>query len=134
MKKKWIEYLSEEGSFWEFFVNDSYQEKEEDCVSNTGEYAIMKRVMNTIDLVEVSITPAARIVDDAKSQIGRTNLYYIALSLINGDDWFCISNKSYSKEEIIKISIFFIGLNKKQAERVWISKKLGNINTDRLDR
>ena len=108
MKKKWIEYLSEEGSFWEFFVNDSYQEKEEDCVSNTGEYAIMKRVMNTIDLVEVSIIPAARIVDDAKSQIGRTNLYYIALSLINGDDWFCISNKSYSKEEIIKISIFLL--------------------------
>ena len=60
------------------------------------------------------------------------NLFHIKLSLINGDQWFALSKYKFKKEEAIKLASLFIGLTKHQAERVWISKKLGDLNTNIL--
>ena len=134
MEKKWIEYATENGETWELFVDVDYSEKEEDSLSKDGSIAVMRRQMGTTDQVCITIIPSARIVDDVKNQIGRDKLYYLKLSLLNSDDWYCISDKAYSKEDILKISNLFIGLNKQQAKRVWEAKKMGNISTDRLER
>lgn len=134
MEKKWIEYATENGETWELFVDVDYSEKEEDSISKDGSIAVMRRQMGTTDQVCITIIPSARIVDDVKNQIGRDKLYYLKLSLLNSDDWYCISDKAYSKEDILKISNLFIGLNKQQAKRVWEAKKMGNISTDRLER
>lgn len=134
MKKKWIEYSTENGEIWQLFVDADYSEKEEDRISKNGNIAVMRRQMGTTDQVCITIIPSARIIDNVKKQIGRDRLYYLKLSLLNGDDWYCISDKAHAKEDIIKMSNLFIGLNKQQAKRVWEAKKLGNVSTDRLER
>ena len=127
MKKKWIEYHSEDGDIWELLVDTSYVENENDKISDFGNHAVLRKVSSPADYVVVSILPSARIVDDVKNQIGKEKLFYIKLHLMNEDDWFCISEKSYTKNEIIKISNLFIGINKLQAEKIWNLKKLGKL-------
>ena len=74
--------------------------------------------MPAIDKVQVTIIPAARIVDKVKGQVAGEKLFHLKLSLINGDDWFAISQQAFSKEEILQCASLFVGLNKFQAERV----------------
>jgi hypothetical protein len=134
MKKKWIEYHSEEGEIWEILkdVSDS-SENGHDLVSQYGNHAVLRKEMATTDFVQVTLVPAARIVDDVKGQIGREKEFYIRLDLLN-EDWFSFSNRSFEKEEALKLSSYFVGMTKKQAERIWKAKKLGGSNTFRLER
>jgi len=127
-KMKWIEYFSENGDLWQLFVEDDYQETQADTLAHNGNEAVTRTKMPTIDKVQVTIIPAARIVDKVKGQVAKEKL-----SLINGDDWFAISQQAFSKEEILQYVSLFVGLNKFQAERVWKSKKLGEVNTIRLE-
>lgn len=132
-KMKWIEYFSENGDLWQLFVEDDYQETQADTLAHNGNEAVTRREMPAIDKVQVTIIPAARIVDKVKGQVAKEKLFHLKLSLINGDDWFTISQKAFSKEEILQYASLFVGLNKFQAERVWKSKKLGEVNTIRLE-
>ena len=132
-KMKWIEYFSENGDLWQLFVEDDYQETQADTLAHNGNEAVTRREMPAIDKVQVTIIPAARIVDKVKGQVAGEKLFHLKLSLINGDDWFAISQQAFSKEEILQYASLFVGLNKFQAERVWKSKKLGEVNTIRLE-
>ena len=132
-KMKWIEYFSENGDLWQLFVEDDYQETQADTLAHNGNEAVTRTEMPAIDKVQVTIIPAARIVDKVKGQVAREKLFHLKLSLINGDDWFAISQQAFSKEEILQYASLFVGLNKFQAERVWKSKKLGEVNTIRLE-
>jgi hypothetical protein len=134
MKKEWREFHSENGEIWELLVDHSEPYLEKDMISKTGNHAVLKRNMISADYIITSIIPAARIVDDVTQKIGREKLFYLKIDLMNGEDWFCMSNVSFEKEEIVKLANFFIGLNKTQAERVWKAKKLGEISTFRLDK
>lgn len=130
---KWIEYHSEEGEIWEVFKTTlDENEDEKDLVSQKNNYAIYRKEMLSVDFIKTSIIPAARIVDDVSGKVGREKEFYIKLELMN-EDWFCFSNRTFQKEEVIKLTGYFIGLNKKQAERVWKAKKLGKMNTYRLE-
>lgn len=131
--KKWIEYSTENGEMWELFVDNEYFEKEEDKLSKSGDFAIMRRQMESTDFIVTTIIPAARIVDHVKKQIGRDKFYYLKLSLLNDDSWYCISSKKYEKEDIKKLLDLFIGTTKQQAERIWKAKKLGDFCTNRLE-
>ncbi|MDO4881569.1 MAG: hypothetical protein Q3983_09830 [Capnocytophaga sp.] len=130
---KWIEYFSEKGDVWQLFVEDNYEETQADTIAHNGNEAVMRFEMPTTDKVQVTIIPAARTVDKIKGQVGNEKHFYLKLSLINGDDWFAISQQAFSKEEILQYASLFVGLNKFQAERVWKSKKLGEVNTIRLE-
>ena len=132
-KMKWIEYFSENGDLWQLFVEDDYQERQADTLAHNGNEAVTRREMPAIDKVQVTIIPAARIVDKVKGQVAGEKLFHLKLSIINGDDWFAISQQAFSKEEILQYASLFVGLNKFQAERVWKSKKLGEVNTIRLE-
>ena len=132
-KMKWIEYFSENGDLWQLFVEDDYQETQADTLAHNGNEAVTRREMPTIDKVQVTIIPAARIVDKVKGQVAKEKLFHLKLTLINGDNWFAISQQAFSKEEILQYASLFVGLNKFQAERVWKSKKLGEVNTIRLE-
>ena len=132
-KMKWIEYFSENGDLWQLFVEDDYQETQADTLAHNGNEAVTRREMPAIDKVQVTIIPAARIVNKVKGQVAKEKLFHLKLSLINGDNWFAISQQAFSKEEILQYASLFVGLNKFQAERVWKSKKLGEVNTIRLE-
>ena len=132
-KMKWIEYFSENGDLWQLFVEDDYQETQADTLAHNSNEAVTRREMPAIDKVQVTIIPAARIVDKVKGQVAGEKLFHLKLSIINGDDWFAISQQAFSKEEILQYASLFVGLNKFQAERVWKSKKLGEVNTIRLE-
>ena len=132
-KMKWIEYFSENGDLWQLFVEDDYQETQADTLAHNGNEAVTRREMPAIDKVQVTIIPASRIVDKVKGQVAKEKLFHLKLSLINGDNWFAISQQTFSKEEILQYASLFVGLNKFQAERVWKSKKLGEVNTIRLE-
>ncbi len=134
MKKEWREFHSENGEIWELLINHSEPHSELDMISKTGNHAVLKRNMSSTDYVTTSIIPAARIVDDVTQKLGKQKLFYLKIDLMNGDNWFCMSNICFAKEEIVKLANLFIGLNKMQAERVWKAKKLGEINTFRLDK
>ncbi len=99
-KMKWIEYFSENGDLWQLFVEDDYQETQADTLAHNGNEAVTRREMPAIDKVQVTIIPAARIVDKVKGQVAGEKLFHLKLSLINGDDWFAISQQAFSKEEI----------------------------------
>ena len=59
------------------------------------------------------------------------NLKRIIHKITNWKDVTAVKYK-FKKEEAIKLASLFIGLTKHQAERVWISKKLGDLNTNIL--
>ena len=65
-KMKWIEYFSENGDLWQLFVEDDYQETQADTLAHNGNEAVTRREMPAIDKVQVTIIPAARIVDKVK--------------------------------------------------------------------
>ena len=90
-KMKWIEYFSENGDLWQLFVEDDYQERQADTLAHNGNEAVTRREMPAIDKVQVTIIPAARIVDKVKGQVAGEKLFHLKLSIINGDDWFAIS-------------------------------------------
>lgn len=134
MKKKWIEYSTEIGERWEFLKNITDIDNDNDSISSlSGNRAVYKKVMQPTDIVVVSIIPSERIIDDVTNQRGKDKQYYLMLELLN-DEWFCLSQNSYIKEEIIKLSTLFVGLNKVQAEKLWNMKKMGDINTCRLEK
>ncbi|MBO9690463.1 hypothetical protein [Chryseobacterium sp.] len=133
MRKEWREYHSENGEIWEILADTNDNEKKEDLISRSGSNAIMRKYMKTLDYIQVTIIPCARIIDDIKKREGKEKYFRLKISLLNGEDWFGISNSFFDKEEIEKLANMFIGLTKRQAERIWIAKKLGNFNTNRLD-
>ncbi|MCW1961470.1 hypothetical protein [Chryseobacterium viscerum] len=133
MRKEWREYHSENGEIWEIFADTNDNEKKEDLISRSGSNAIMRKYMKTLDYIQVTIIPCARIIDDIKKREGKEKYFRLKINLLNGEDWFGISSNFFDKEEIEKLSNMFIGLTKRQAERIWIAKKLGNFNTNRLD-
>lgn len=90
-KMKWIEYFLENGDLWQLFVEDDYQERQADTLAHNGNEAVTRREMPAIDKVQVTIIPAARIVDKVKGQVAGEKLFHLKLSIINGDDWFAIS-------------------------------------------
>jgi len=134
MKKTWIEYHSENGEIWEILKDaSSLTEDESDLISKNSNHAVLRKEMATTDFVQVALVPAARVVDDVKGQIGRDKEFYIRLELLN-EDWFSFSNRAFDKEEALKLTSYFVGMTKAQAERIWKAKKLGDANTVRLDR
>lgn len=133
MKKKWVEYHTEEGEIWEILKDVSEQENDSDSISQSGNYAVLRKEMVAADIVQVTLVPAARIVDDVKGQIGRQKEFYIRLDLLN-EDWFSLSTRSFEKDEALKLVSYFAGMNKTQSERIWRAKKLGPANTNRLER
>jgi len=133
MRKEWREYHSENGEIWEIFADSNDSEKAEDLISKSGNSAVMRKYMKTLDYVQVTIIPCARIIDDIKKREGKEMYFRLKINLLNDDDWFGLSTRFFDKEEILKLVNMFIGLTKKQAERVWIAKKLGNFNTNRFD-
>ncbi|WP_281322088.1 hypothetical protein [Flavobacterium aestivum] len=135
IKKIWRNYDTEElGEAWEIFSDFDITEKEEDTISKSGVHCIMKyEDCISLDYVITSLIPAARIGNTNKKEVLK-NFFYIKLELMNGDDWFCFSNQRYEKEEALKFVSLFTGLNKNQAERVWKSKRLGEMNTYRLEK
>ena len=112
-KMKWIEYFSENGDLWQLFVKDDYQETQADTLAHNGNEAVTRREMPAIDKVQVTIISAARIVDKVKRQVAGEKLFHLKV--------------------ILQYASLFVGLNKFQAERVWKSKKLGEVNTIRLE-
>ncbi|HCN51479.1 MAG TPA: hypothetical protein DIT10_20735 [Chryseobacterium sp.] len=133
MRKEWREYHSENGEVWEIFANTSDHEHPEDLISNSGNHAIMRKYMETSDYVQVTIIPCARITDGITKREGKENYFRLKINLLNDEPWFGISGNFFDKEEILKLASLFTGLTQKQAERVWLTKKLGNFNTNRLD-
>lgn len=133
MNKKWIEYSTEDGERWEIFKDITDIDDDSDYISLLGNRAVYKKTMLPTDVVMVCIVPSERIVDNMTKQIIKKNLYHLMLRLLN-DTWFCLSINSYSKEEVVQLSNLFVGLNKTQAERVWKAKKLGELNTYRIDK
>ncbi len=133
MKKKWVEYHTEEGEIWEILKDVSEQENDSDSISQSGNYAVLRKEMVAADIVQVTLVPAARIVDDVKGQIGRQKEFYIRLDLLN-EGWFSLSTRSFEKDEALKLVSYFAGMNKTQSERIWRAKKLGPANTNRLER
>ena len=132
MEKKWIICTTEElGERWEVLADEKEKNNPNFLISKKGNSAIMKFVYDTTDYVLVTILPAAKI-KELKKDCTEKDLFHIKLSLINGDQWFALSKYKFKKEEAIKLASLFIGLTKHQAERVWISKKLGDLNTNIL--
>ena len=137
--KEWREYMSEEGDSWTILTDSETTETTTDMISVDGNEAVQCLTYQTADYVVVSILPKARV-----QRFKRHNppyyepydktLFYLKLELMNGDDWFCLTAKHYGKDEVMKLASLFVGLNKQQAERVWTSKKLGKINTSRIDK
>ena len=132
MKKIWINCDTDDyGECWEVLANadkvDNYD------VSCDGNRAVMKFVYETSDYVVVSILPDAR-KGHLEKEYRDTKRFYIKLSLMNGDPWFALSKQYYSKEEAMKFAELFTGLTKKQAMRVWQSKKLGAMETNVLEK
>ena len=136
MEKKWICCTTEElGESWEVLADEKEKNNPNFLISKKGNSAIMKFVYDTTDYVLVTILPAAKIKElkkELKKDCTDKALFHIKLSLINGDQWFALSKYKFKKEEAIKLASLFIGLTKHQAERVWISKKLGDLNTNIL--
>ena len=136
MEKKWICCTTEElGESWEVLADEKEKNNPNFLISKKGNRAIMKFVYDTTDYVLVTILPAAKIKEskkELKKDCTDKDLFHIKLSLINGDQWFALSKYKFKKEEAIKLASLFIGLTKHQAERVWISKKLGDLNTNIL--
>ena len=131
MEKKWICCTTEElGERWEVLTDEKEKNNPNFLISKKGNRAIMKFFYDTT-YVLVTILPAAKIKELKKDCIEK-DLFHIKLSLINGDQWFALSKYKFKKEEAIKLASLFIGLTKHQAERVWISKKLGDLNTNIL--
>lgn len=133
MRKEWREYHSESGEVWEILVNTADHEHPEDLISNSGSHAIMRKYMETSDYVQVTIIPCARITDGITKREGKEKYFRLKINLLNGEPWFGISGNFFDKEEVLKLASLFTGLTQKQAERVWISKGLGNFNTNRLN-
>ncbi|MFK7785505.1 MAG: hypothetical protein AB8B56_10330 [Crocinitomicaceae bacterium] len=70
--KKWIEYQSENGETWGILKDASdLPENESDSISQNGNHAVFRKEMATTDYVQVTLVPAARVIDDVKGQIGR---------------------------------------------------------------
>ncbi len=133
MKKEWREYHSESGEVWEILANTTDDEQTEDLISKSGSDAVMRKYMKTLDYVQVTVIPCARIMDDIPKREGKGKYFRLKISLLDGEQWFGISNNFFDKEEISRLANMFIGLTQKQAERVWIAKKLGDFNTNRLE-
>ena len=76
-KMKWIEYFSENGDLWQLFVEDDYQETQADTLAHNGNEAVTRREMPAIDKVQVTIIPAARIVDKVKGQVAGEKLLFV---------------------------------------------------------
>ncbi|MGM5629622.1 hypothetical protein O2K51_01870 [Apibacter raozihei] len=134
MKKEWREYHSEEGEIWKILSEAEVKEKSQDLVSKSGKPAVLRKVMKTTDYIVTCTIPAARIIDDVKNKIGMETYFHLKISLINDDNWYGISNRHFKKEEILELVNLFTGTTKLQAERIWKSKKLGMLNTNRLER
>lgn len=131
--KKWIEFHTENGEIWELFKNIDEKDQEKDQISISGDLAVYRKEMLTADLVSVSVIPAARIIDDVTQRKGEENRFYLKIESLK-ENWFCFSRKNYTKDEIMKLVDMFTGMNKNQAERIWKAKKLGKLNTYRLDK
>ena len=132
IKKEWRDYSSENGENWQILANSDEAETEADLKSETGQNAIMGFNYQASDFVAVTIISASKYRDSKQENDPLLkNRFYLYLYLLNGDQWFCLSKDNFDKENILLLANIFVGTNKRQAERIWISKKLGPLNTFR---
>ncbi|MFN4364436.1 hypothetical protein [Chryseobacterium hispalense] len=75
MRKEWREYHSDNGEIWEIFADSNDSEKKEDLISESGNDAIMRKYMKTLDYAQVTIIPCARIIDDIKKEKVKKSIF-----------------------------------------------------------
>ena len=129
--KEWISCTCERGESWQIFKEKDI-ENDVDMRCLKGHEAVMAMVRDCADQIIVSVIPRATVDPVNKKTIINQNKYHLHIeSTVSG--WERISTEPYTKEEIIKLANFFIGMETNSAMKFWKLKKLGENNNCRID-
>lgn len=79
MKAYWI-YRCDEGHTWMLFRDENAVENPPDSVCPFGHEAVTLHKERMLDAVQVSLRPAARIVDRVKQQVGHEHEFYLVVT------------------------------------------------------
>ena len=131
MNYTWVKYSTENGDTWLRYKQSGLPNPDDDQLVSEGSVTY-KKEMHPADDVVVQFIPTSKIIDEITQDVGERGRFYIYVSLLSNDDWFAMSYKAYDKNEAIRIGSQFLGLNKRQAERVWRAKKLGEVKSTKL--
>lgn len=84
MKAFW-EYRCDEGHAWTVFRDINALEDPSDAICPFGHEAVTLHKSPILDMVQVALRPAARIVDDVKHRIGNECEFYIVITDLRTD-------------------------------------------------
>ena len=108
---------------WTVFINKGESLKPEDSFCSEGHKAVRFRSKPMVDCIQVTLRPAARVVDEVKNTIGFEGLYYIIISDL-AETWQRTSKGYYSLDEIIPIMKILEKRPSDWAIKYWDRKKL----------
>ncbi len=116
MKSYWV-YACDHGHSWAIYREFDAAELPGDPICPAGHEAVTLSRQPVVDRVEITIRPAARIVDPVKGQVGHDNEYFLVL-VDPRDGQQCVSQVALTWPEAIKAiqSIHDRGLTR---ERSW---------------
>lgn len=84
MKASWL-YCCDFGHTWTRYREEDASEMPGDNVCPEGHEAVVLRKQPMLDMVQIAIRPAARIVDSVKGQVGHEYEYYLVVTDLHGD-------------------------------------------------
>ena len=117
MKVYW-EYRCDYGHQWTLYRDEDAVEQTEDTVCPLGHAAVTLHKSRPIDYVQITLKPAALIVDEVKKQVGWERHYWFIVSDIEGVE-VRQSERRYLWRDALGLAEKFQGLSKSSAWELW---------------
>jgi hypothetical protein len=117
MKVYW-KYTCDFGHHWEFFRDEHAPEQPGDALCPQGHTAVTLQKERPVDKVQITLRPAAVIVDAVKNQVGWERHYWFILTDTEGVEER-ISARPYLWREVLGLAERFQGRSKASAWELW---------------
>ena len=98
-------YQCDEGHHWIVQRQDNENEQPSDAICPEGHPAVTCRIEPSVDDVQILISPAARLVDQAKGQRILDGRYYLSLLDKSGAE-ICVFKEHYDWDAIVELAAF----------------------------
>jgi hypothetical protein len=117
MKVYW-EYMCDYGHQWTLYRDEDAVEQAEDTVCSFGHAAVVLHKSRPVDSVQITLKPAALMVDEVKNQIVWERHYWFIVSDIEGNEVHQ-SARPYLWRDALGLAEKFQGRSKASAWELW---------------
>ena len=132
MKVYW-EYICDYGHRWTLFREENAAARPEDSLCPLGHYAVTLHKSRPLDRVQITLRPAAIIVDDVTGQVRWERRYWFVISSDIENTEERISGKPYLWREVLALAERFQGRSKANLRDHRVLRKYNSRFEKRLD-